>query len=64
VGSTKIQSFLEVGVKQPRDFEEPNTITTSKYLLQFVITDYYLLVIWILIAETKESNQLFGKKIP
>jgi len=53
-----------VGVKQSRDFKEPNTITTSKYLLQFVITDYYLLVIWILIAETKESNQLFGKKIP
>jgi hypothetical protein len=47
-------SFREVGVQQPRDFEKPNTVTASKYLLQFVVTDYNLLVIWILVAGENE----------
>lgn len=60
----EVLSFLKVGVEQPRDFKKPNTVTSSKYLLQFVITDYYLLVIRILVAEIKKKNQLFGHKIP
>jgi len=58
----KILSFLEVGVEQPRDFKKPNTVTPSKYLLQFVITDYYLLVIWILVAETKRIINCLATK--
>lgn len=44
----KALSFLEVGVQQPGYFEKPNAVTPSEYLLQFLIADYYLLVVWIL----------------
>jgi hypothetical protein len=51
-----------MGVEQPRDFKKPNTVTSSKYLLQFVVTDYYLLVIWILVAETKRIINCLATK--
>lgn len=41
-----------MGIEEPRDLKKPNTFTPSKYLLQFLVADYYLLVLGILVAKT------------
>lgn len=35
-------------IEEPRDLKKPNTLAPSKNLLQFLVADYYLLVLGIL----------------